>query len=128
MGNVDLQKHFKYEELIHIRMRQGKNLSKIAKYFNSNMTKIRLSNILGQAFLGNYNLNCAEFADKISASKSGTCAIIAECVEAGWVDMYKFDGKTCYKASAEMMQSYIEYFEQKERWCDEIFNLKMSLQ
>lgn len=124
MYTIDLQKHFRYEELIHQRLRQNANLSKIAKYFNSNMTKLLLSNILGQAALGNFHLNCAEFAEKISASKSGTCSIIAECVEAGWVDMYKFNGKTCYKASSEMMQSYQTYFEQKEQWCEDVWNFK----
>ena len=124
MGNIDLQKHFRYEELIHQRLRQNANISKIAKYFNSNMTKLLLSNILGQASLGNFNLNCAEFAEKISASKSGTCAIINECVEAGWVVMYKHQGKTCYKASKEMMQSYEQYFTQKEQWCETVWSFK----
>ena len=125
MGKLDLKQHFKYEEKVHERLRTQSNISEIARYFNSTQSKLFLSNILGQASLGEYNMNCSEIAEKISASKSGTCGIINGCVEAGWVVMYKHSGKTCYKASEEMMDIYKEYYALKEKWCDEIFNIKL---
>ena len=125
MGKIDLQKHFKYDEKVHQRLRSQTNLSEIARYFNSPQSKLFLSNILGQAALGEYNMNCGEIAEKISASKSGTCNIITECVAAGWVEMYKHQGKTCYKASSVMMDIYKEYYALKEKWCNEIFNIKL---
>ena len=129
MGRIDPKKHFLFEEKLFLRTVTLKDVNgiccprgrKIANYFNSSKTKLFLSNILGQCALGVYNLNCVEIAEKISASKSGTCAIINECVEAGWVEMYKHAGKTCYKASNEMMQQYEAYFDLKEQWFKEVF-------